>query len=111
MNNPRDSSKPQKLPDDRLEPMYATAFPSDYELRVCGRISTHAAAWFEGMTLTVDEATTPPQTIIRAPVVDQTALYGLISRVRDLGLTLLAVARVEPEGEDTSDEDESPEAK
>ena len=103
MNNPRDSSNPQNQPDGQPEPVAAAAFPSDYELRVSGRISTHAAAWFEGMTLTVDEATTPPQTIIRSHLVDQAALYGLISRVRDLGLTLLAVARVEAEAEETDE--------
>lgn len=97
MNNPHASLKPHNQPDDQPEPVAAAVFPSDYELRVSGRISTHAATWFEGMRLTVDEATTPPQTIIRSHLVDQAALYGLISRVRDLGLTLLAVTRIEQE--------------
>jgi hypothetical protein len=101
MNNPGDSSKPQNQPKSA-----DTAFPSDYELRVSGRISTHAAAWFEGMTITVDETTTSPQTIIRSHLVDQAALYGLISRVRDLGLTLLAVARAGQAQEMESDVDE-----
>lgn len=111
MNNPRDSSKPHSRPDHQPEPVPAAAFPSDYELRVSGRISAHAAAWFEGMTLIVDEATTPPQTIIRSHLVDQAALYGLISRVRDLGLTLLAVARIEgkeKKGGETNANESSP---
>lgn len=105
MNNPPDCPKPHNQPDGQPEPV-AAAFPSDYELRVSGRISTHAATWFEGMTLTVDETTTPPQTIIRSHLVDQAALYGLISRVRDLGLTLLAIARVEQKHDAQMDIDE-----
>lgn len=74
-------------------------FPADtvYELRVNGRLGQSALAWFEDMTVTLDESTTPVQTIIQGPMRDQAALYGLISRVRDLGLTLLSVNRVEEE--------------
>ncbi|MCP4419649.1 MAG: hypothetical protein GY805_23815 [Chloroflexi bacterium] len=67
---------------------------SRYEFRVNGRLSQKTATWFEDMTLTVDE-TTPPQTIIQGVIRDQSALYGLISRIRDLGLTLLSVNRLE----------------
>jgi len=65
--------------------------PSQYEICIEGRLGPHTAAWFEDMTLTVDEETIPPQTIIRGYIVDQAALYGLINRARDLGLTLLSV--------------------
>jgi hypothetical protein len=47
------------------------------------------------MTLIVDESTSPVQTIIRGAVRDEAALYGLISRIRDLGLTLLSVQRLD----------------
>jgi hypothetical protein len=73
-------------PVDFPEPVY-------YEFRVTGRLSQQGASWFEGMSLTVDEATTPPQTIIRGYVQDRSALHGLINRIRDLGLTLLSVQR------------------
>jgi hypothetical protein len=43
----------------------------------------------------VDESTTPPQTIIKGVIRDQAALYGLISRIRDLGLKLLSVNLLE----------------
>jgi hypothetical protein len=72
--------------------------PALYEFRVRGRISS-SAPWFRGMHLTVDETTVPPQTILRGGVVDQAALYGLINRIRDLGLTLLSVKRVEQKEE------------
>jgi hypothetical protein len=62
-----------------------------YQIRVNGHLDPSWSAWFDGLTIThdADGATT-----LKGPVVDQAALYGLISRVRDLGLTLLAVNRV-----------------
>ncbi len=70
------------------------AKPADYEIRVSGRLSPQSATWFEDMTLTVDETTDPPQTVIRGRVLDQSALYGLISRARNLCLTLVLVKRI-----------------
>jgi hypothetical protein len=69
--------------------------PSDYEICIEGRLGSQTAAWFEDMTLTVNEDIAPPQTIIRGYIVDQAALYGLINRARDLGLTLLSVKRLD----------------
>jgi hypothetical protein len=77
--------------DDLVIPPFDS--PAVYELRVVGRLGLESAAWFEDMTLEVDEASTPPQTIIRGVMRDQSALYGLISRIRDLGLTLQSVTR------------------
>ena len=71
-----------------------------YEIRVSGRLSPATATWFEDMILTVDATTSPPQTIIQGVVRDQAALYGLISRVRDLGLQLLSVNLVDQEQEE-----------
>ena len=76
------------LPTDFSEPVY-------YEICVSGRLSQAGASWFEGMSLSVNEETTPPQTIIRGYVQDRSALHGLINRIRDLGLTLLSVQRVD----------------
>jgi hypothetical protein len=69
--------------------------PAYYEFRVNGRLSQGSTTWFEGMDITVDETVTPVQTIIQGYMIDQAALYGLISRIRDLGLTLLSVIRIE----------------
>ena len=77
-------------PTDFSEPVY-------YEFRVRGRLSQTGAGWFEGMSLSVDEDTTPPQTIIGGYVLDQSALHGLINRIRDLGLTLVSVQRIDGE--------------
>jgi hypothetical protein len=81
--------------------MYRLDYPMDfteptyYEFRVSGRLSQEGAGWFEGMSLSVDEDTTTAQTIIGGYVPDQAALHGLINRIRDLGLTLVSVQRVD----------------
>lgn len=69
--------------------------PAYYEFRVHGRLGQGSASWFEGMYTRVDETVTPAQTIIQGYMKDQAALYGTISRIRDLGLTLRSVIRVE----------------
>lgn len=69
--------------------------PANYEFRVRGRISLQNSVWFEGMQITFEADNTPPQTLIWGNVEDQAALHGLISRIRDLGLTLLSVERIE----------------
>lgn len=42
-----------------------------YEFRVNGRLSQEMQTWFEDMTLSVDETTSPPQTIIQGIIRDQ----------------------------------------
>jgi hypothetical protein len=84
-----------EVPDDfKVQP-----FPAEtvYELRISGRLGNPTLTWFEDMDVTTDESSTPVQTIIQGPMRDQAALYGMISRIRDLGLTLLSVNRVEKE--------------
>jgi hypothetical protein len=68
--------------------------PARYELRVQGVLEPHWSAWFEGLRVTSDE---PGQTTIAGPVVDQAALHGLLAKVRDLGLPLLSVRRLDPD--------------
>ena len=68
-----------------------------YEIRLKGHLDTRWAAWFDGLSLTNDSDGT---TIIHGPVVDQAALHGLLQKVRDLGLPLISVTRVEPENSD-----------
>ena len=71
--------------------------PLYYRIRVKGHLDLTWSAWFDGLTLT-HEAN--GDTTLYGPVVDQAALYGLIGRARDLGLTMLAVVRSEPEVQD-----------
>jgi len=73
--------------------------PAYYEFRVRDRINSQSAAWFEGMEILVDETAEPIQTLIKGYMEDQAALHGLISRIRDLGLTLISVNQVEQKEE------------
>jgi hypothetical protein len=72
----------------------APAEPARYELRVQGVLEPHWSAWFEGLRVTSDQ---PGQTTIAGPVADQAALHGLLAKVRDLGLPLLSVRRLDPD--------------
>lgn len=68
--------------------------PPRYEIRLRGRLDPRWAAWFDGMALTTaDDGTTT----LRGPVTDQTALHGLLQKVRDLGVPLLSVTPLDPE--------------
>jgi hypothetical protein len=48
--------------------------------------------WFDGLTITLED---DGQTLLTGRVVDQAALHGLLKKLRDLGLPLLSVNRVE----------------
>jgi hypothetical protein len=65
-----------------------------YEIRIEGHLDSRWAAWFEGLSLSLESDGT---TILRGPVADQSALHGLLQRVRDIGLPLLSVIHVEPD--------------
>ena len=67
--------------------------PGQYEIRIKGHLDDRWAAWFEGMTVTLEEN---GETLLSGAVVDQAALYGLLKKVRDLGLPLLSVIPVDP---------------
>lgn len=82
----------KKIPDKTNNSIASVS--SSYEICVGGRISRQGAVWFEDMTLTVNTKTTPPQTVILSGQIDQATLYGLINRIRDLGLTLISIKRL-----------------
>ena len=61
-----------------------------YEIRLKGHLDARWADWFDGLTLTQEGDGT---TVLSGSVADQAALYGLLGKVRDLGLPLIAVNR------------------
>lgn len=65
-----------------------------YEVRIQGRLDRRWAGWLDGMTVTPGEAGT---TVLRGPLVDQSALHGLLSRFRDLGVPLISVNQADPD--------------
>jgi hypothetical protein len=66
--------------------------PGLYEIRIKGHLDDRWADWFEGMSITREDN---GETLLRGPVADQAALYGVLRRVRDLGLPLLSMAQVD----------------
>ena len=78
-------SKALSSTEDRYE-------PGSYEIRIKGHLDKRWAAWFEGMTITLEE---DGDTLLTGPVVDQAALHGLLKRVRDLGMSLVSVSPLE----------------
>ena len=64
-----------------------------YRIRVGGHLDSGLSEWFGGLRLT-HEAN--GETVLSGPIVDEAALHGILAKVRDLGLPLLSVNRVEP---------------
>lgn len=71
--------------------------PVVYQIKIKGHLGRQWAEWFVGLTITHDNN---GDTLLSGPVVDQAALYGLLRKVRDLGLPLLAVRRLQPGQQD-----------
>ena len=70
-----------------------------YEIRVQGRLDQRWSGWFDGLTITYEGEDV---TVLRGPLVDEAALHGILIKVRDLTLPLLAVSRVAAQGPDPS---------
>jgi hypothetical protein len=66
-----------------------------YEILVEGVLDVRWSAWFDGLQVSGDADT--GTTTIAGPVTDQAALHGLLAKVRDLGLPLLEVRRIQPD--------------
>ncbi len=67
--------------------------PTCYELRVDGHLDAHWSPWFGDLALVHEDDGT---TSLTGAVADQAELHGLLMRIRDLGVTLISVAVVEP---------------
>ena len=70
-----------------------------YQIRVQGELDDHWSEWFSGMAIQRD--TQSPTTTLTG-VVDQSALHGILARIRDLNLKLLSVTRLEATSPDVT---------
>ena len=68
--------------------------PERYEIRIKGHLDDQWADWFGGLSIRLEEN---GSTLLSGPVVDQSALYGLLKKVRDLGMALVSVNPVQPD--------------
>ena len=80
-----------------------TTEPSElmvYQIRVTGHLGREWSGWFDGLSITLEDN---GETLLSGPVVDQAALHGLLRKVRDLGMPLLAVIQLPPDQADPPD--------
>ena len=73
--------------------------PRVYQIRFEGHLDDQWADRFDGMTITLEEN---GNTLLTGPVVDQAAVFGLLKKIRDLGMPLISVNRVNPNKPDMS---------
>jgi hypothetical protein len=66
--------------------------PMIYQIRIEGHLDRQWAEWFESLTITLQDN---GESLLTGPVADQAALYGLLRKIRDVGMPLLSVIRVE----------------
>lgn len=71
-----------------------------YRITIKGHLDSEWSDWFDGLTITREDN---GETVLSGPIVDQTALHGILIRIRDLGLPLISLRRIKPEKENESD--------
>jgi hypothetical protein len=81
----------QKMDPDR---------PPIYQVRLKGHLGQEWADWFGGLTIRLNKN---GETLLTGPALDQAALYGLLKRIRDLGITLISVNSIETDQADSSE--------
>ena len=74
--------------------------PMVYQIRIKGHLDRRWTEWFGGLTITLEDN---GETLLTCPVADQAALYGLLRKVRDLGLPLISVTRAQTDQIDGPD--------
>lgn len=63
-----------------------------YQIIVKGHLDREWSDWFDGLNITLVDS---GETILTGPLADQTALHGVLIKIRDLGLPLLSLTRIE----------------
>jgi hypothetical protein len=74
------------------------------QIRIKGHLGQQWMDWFDGLTIMPEE---DGNTLLSGPIVDQSALYGILRKVRDLGIPLLSVNSVDPDQATKTNTDQS----
>ncbi|MEM9092002.1 MAG: hypothetical protein AAGC93_25110 [Cyanobacteria bacterium P01_F01_bin.53] len=72
-----------------------------YEICIKGHLGPHWSNWFEGFAIALKDN---GETLLSGPVIDQAALYGVLIKVRDLGLSLISVMPIQTENVDKGEQ-------
>ena|SRR5215831_12954296 len=67
--------------------------PMIYQIRIKGHLGRQWLDWFESLTITLEDN---GETLLTGTVIDQAALYGLLRKMRNVGMPLLSVVCVKP---------------
>jgi len=73
--------------------------PAGYRLRVAGHLDDHWSPWFGDLTVSREDDGT---TSLTGAVADQAELHGLLTKIRDLGVTLISVEAIDPAAVETA---------
>ena len=74
-------------------PTTGPRLPKVYHIRIEGHLGNQWTDWFDGLTITREDN---GETLLSGPVIDQAALHGLLKKIRDLGVPLISVNRIDP---------------
>lgn len=66
--------------------------PYIYQVKIEGYLGSQWVDWFDGMSITHEEENI---TVLTGAIVDQSALYGLLKKLRNLGMTLISLQRLD----------------
>ena len=87
-------------PDPKSDPRQ----PIVYQIRIKGHLGSQWSDWFEGLSITQEE---DGDTLLTGPVIDDAALHGLLKKVRDLGMPLISVIRLDPDASDVAGQEKT----
>ena len=73
-----------------------------YQIKVQGGLPENWSDWFNGMTITVENESDGPPVTTLTSTVDQSALHGILAKIRDLNLKLVSFTQVESEEPDSN---------
>jgi hypothetical protein len=77
---------------DKNTPQRDLSDTTIYEIRAQGHLSPLWTDSFEGLTITLEDDGT---TCLTGSIIDQAALHGVLKRIRDLGMTLIEIKRLQ----------------
>ena len=79
--------------------------PSNYRIKVSGKVKQSWSEWFNGMAIEFEMAAGEnPVSTLTGLLADQSALFGVLNKIRNLGLKLLSVEQINRELKEEKDE-------